>query len=96
MAALGGQCTVAAKNRNLTLAPPVLPLPLLGVPVFLDQAAPPVFIQVIDRDVILARADVDATPVGFNCQKPSADGCNYNAVAPVSIAGDRALARHSR
>ncbi|MBT8098570.1 MAG: hypothetical protein KJO82_02410 [Gammaproteobacteria bacterium] len=87
LAALGGQYTVAAKNQNLTLAPPVLPSPLPGVPVFLNQAAPPVFIQVIDRDVVLARADVDTTPVGFSCQKPSADGCNYNAVAPVSIAG---------
>jgi endonuclease/exonuclease/phosphatase family metal-dependent hydrolase len=85
MAALGDQYTVAAEIQNLTLAPPLLPLP--GIPVFLDAAAPPVFIQVIDRDVILARADVVTTKVEFNCLRPSKDGCNYNAVAPVSVAG---------
>lgn len=87
MAALGDRYKVAAQIQNLTLAPPVLPAEWLGIPVFLDQAAPPVFIQVIDRDVILARADVDTTPVEFICPKPSVDGCNYVAVAPVSIGG---------
>ena len=85
VSALGGQYRVAAEVRNLTLAPPVLPLP--GIPVFLAPAAPPVFIQVIDRDVILARSDVETTPVAFSCLRPSQDGCNYNAVAPVSVAG---------
>lgn len=82
MAALGDRYTVAAEVRNLTLAPPVLPVP--GIPVFLNSPAP-VFIQVIDRDVILARADVETTPVKFECTKSSLDGCNYNAVARVSI-----------
>ena len=85
MDALGDQYRVAAVVQNLTLAPPVLPFP--GIPLFLDPSAPPVFIQVIDRDVILARADVETSPLEFNCQRPSLDGCNYNAVAPVSIAG---------
>lgn len=85
MAALGNRYTVAAEVQNLTLAPPILPLP--GIPLFLDPQAPPVFIQVIDRDVILARSDVVATPVDFDCQRPSVNGCNYNAVAPVSVAG---------
>jgi len=82
MAALGDRYTVAAEVRNLTLAPPVLPFP--GIPVFVNSPAP-VFIQVIDRDVILARSDVATTPVEFGCAKPSLDGCNYNAVARVSI-----------
>ena len=85
MAALGNEYTVAAEVQNLTLAPPVLPLP--GIPLYLDSTAPPVFIQVIDRDVILARSDVVTSPVGFNCLRPSLDGCNYGAVAPVSVAG---------
>lgn len=85
MSALGDRYTVAAQVQNLTLAPPVLPVP--GVPVYLDPAKPPVFVQVIDRDVILARADVATTPVTFNCMRPSVDGCNYNAVAPVDLAG---------
>ena len=85
MAALGDQYTIAAEIQNLTLAPPALPLP--GIPLFLDPTSPPVFIQVIDRDVILARSDVLAVPVEFDCLRPSLDGCNYNAVAPVSVAG---------
>lgn len=85
--ALGGQYEIAAQVQNLTLAPPMLPFGWPGIPVFLDPAAPPVFVQVIDRDVILSRDGVDTTPVQFNCLKPSGDGCNYNAVAPVSIGG---------
>jgi len=84
--ALGDKYKIAAEIQNLTLAPPVLPLP--GIPLYLSPPpANPVFIQVIDRDVILARADVDAVPIDFNCQRPSKDGCNYNTVAPVSVAG---------
>jgi hypothetical protein len=85
MSALGDQYKVAAEVQNLTLAPPALPLP--GIPLFLDPLAPPVFIQVIDRDVILARADVVTEAIEFTCLRPSLDGCNYNAVAPVSVAG---------
>lgn len=84
LSALGGQYSVAAEVQNLTLAPPILPLP--GIPVFVDPAAMPVFIRAIDRDVILARADIATTPIDFNCLRPSIDGCNYNAVAPVEIA----------
>ena len=83
MAALGDQYQIAAEIQNLTLAPPVLPLP--GIPLFLSPAAPPVFVQVIDRDIILARADVVTTPVEFNCLRTSKDGCNYNAVAPIGV-----------
>lgn len=83
VAALEGQYQVAAQVQNLTLAPPTLPPP--GIPVFLRADAPPIFVQVIDRDVILARADIETSPVAFICAKPSGDGCNYQAVAPVSI-----------
>lgn len=83
VAALDGHYQVAAQVQNLTLAPPTLPLP--GIPVFLRSDAPPIFVQVTDRDVILARTDVETSPVEFICAKPSGDGCNYQAVAPVSI-----------
>ena len=83
MEALGDHYTIAAEVQNLTLAPPVL----YGIPMTLDPAVLPVFIQVIDRDVILARADVVTTPVGFNCLKTSVDGCNYEAVAQVPLLG---------
>ena len=83
MEALGDHYTIAAEVQNLTLAPPVL----YGIPMTLDPAVLPVFIQVIDRDVILARADVVATPVEFNCLKTSVDGCNYEAVAQVPLLG---------
>jgi len=83
MAALGDQYEIAAEVQNLSLAPPDLPAP--GIPVYLDNSGIPIIVQVIDRDVILARADVDATPVEFNCLKPSKDGCNYVSVAPVTL-----------
>jgi len=85
LAALNGRYRIAAQVQNLTLPPPALPLP--GIPLYLNPALPPVFIQVIDRDVILARSDVPTMPVAFDCMRPSRDGCNYNAVAPVSVAG---------
>jgi hypothetical protein len=44
-------------------------------------------ITVIDRDVILARADVPAASLPLACPRPSADGCNYVAVAPVPSLG---------
>lgn len=84
MAALGDEYAVAAVVQNLTLAPPALPI--LGIPLVLDPAQMPVFIQVIDRDVILARADVDTTIIDFDCgPRSSVDGCNYVNVAPASV-----------
>ena len=81
MAALGDRYEIAAVVQNLTLAPPALP----GIPVFLDTTGFPILLQVIDRDVILARSDIETMPVEFNCLRTSEDGCNYNAVAPVSL-----------
>lgn len=81
---LGDDYYVAAVVQNITLAPPVLPYP--GVPLFLDASGVPVFISVIDRDVILARSDVATSPVAFNCNgKSSGDGCNYINVAPAEL-----------
>jgi len=48
-------------------------------------------VTVIDRDVILVRADVAGTatvaPYSSYCSFPSVDGCNYDFVATTSIAG---------
>jgi endonuclease/exonuclease/phosphatase family metal-dependent hydrolase len=51
-------------------------------------------IQVVDRDVILARFDVHATPVDFTkyqpygiCLKPSDQGCNFHYALSVPILG---------
>jgi len=81
---LGGRYYVAAVVQNITLAPPVLPVP--GIPLYLDPSAPPVFISVIDRDIILARSDVATSVVPFDCMgKDSFEGCNYFSVAPASV-----------
>ena len=59
-----------------------------GIPVFLDlDLLPDIFVTVVDRDVILARSDVAATPVSFVCARPSDDGCNFVNVASTSVAG---------
>jgi endonuclease/exonuclease/phosphatase family metal-dependent hydrolase len=82
MQALDGQYEVAAVVQNLTLPPADIPIP--GIPVFLAANSPPAFfVRVIDRDVILARADVDTTVVDFACadELVSLDGCNFDLVA---------------
>lgn len=81
LAALGSEYYVAGSVNNLDLP---------GLPVYLNaDLEPDVFISVLDRDVILARSDVDATPVPFPCdlfgQVESADGCNYDFVAETSL-----------
>jgi endonuclease/exonuclease/phosphatase family metal-dependent hydrolase len=85
MATLGSDYYVAGVVNNLDLA---------VLPVFLDaDLLPDVFISVLDRDVILARSDVDALPVPFPCAlpgmepTPSADGCNYHTVAQAPLPG---------
>jgi len=82
MAALGGDYEVAAVVQNLTLPPASIPLP--GIPVFLAANSPPAFfVRVIDRDVILARSDIETSAVDFHCStdRVSLDGCNFNFVA---------------
>lgn len=87
MAALGDDYEVAAVVQNLTLPPPGFPFP--GIPIQLQLGGLPIFIQVIDRDVILARADVDTTVVDFGCAEgyESLDGCNFQVVAPADLGG---------
>jgi hypothetical protein len=92
LAARGADYVDAAVVKNLDLSSIQIPSFLPGVPVFppglpftIDGAV--AFLVAIDRDVILARKDVAATPVDFGCAKPSEDGCNYQVVlrVPLSI-----------
>ncbi len=88
LADLGADYRVAATVQNLTILSVTLPTGDMvpGLPVFLDgDAQPEFFVQVIDRDVILARNDVPTTTVPFVCDRPSVDGCNFDvfAVAPT-------------
>lgn len=82
---IGADYYVAATVQNLTIEAFGFPVP--GVPVFLDlvDLQPDIFVTVIDRDVILARGDVEATPVAYACTKPSLDGCNFEFVATTNI-----------
>ena len=87
---LGSDYEVVAVLQNLTI--PALPvfLPGIGTP---ENPVPAMLVSVIDRDVILARGDVDAAAVAIPCisvieevaPKPGPDGigCNYTAVATV-------------
>jgi hypothetical protein len=74
--ALGGEYHAVAMVKNLDVD-----LPLFLAP---DVA---VSIRVVDRDVILARKDVVTAPLPLPCPRPSVDGCNYQAVAPVPSLG---------
>ena len=76
LAALDGDYYAVAMVKNLDVD-----LPLVLAP---DVV---VSIRVVDRDVILARSDVAAAPLPLPCPRPSADGCNYQAVAPVPSLG---------
>ncbi len=85
LAEQGADYNVAAVVQNLTLPPSALGLP--GIPVFLDPSAPPIFVSVIDRDVILARSDIETTIVDFGCVRVSIDGCNFETVAEATLPG---------
>ena len=87
-AALGASYTVAAFVQNFTIesftAGPGEDYP--GIPFFYNGA--PAFLQVMDRDVILARSDVAATPFKqYPCSKPSQDGCNFAVDLPLGALG---------
>jgi len=56
-----------------------------GIPFFVNGV--PAFLQVMDRDAILARSDVVATKFEYPCSKASADGCNYNVDLPLGALG---------
>jgi len=79
------QDTLDALNGAYVLKATVVDLNVPGVPFSINGQSAAV--SVLDRDVILARADVEATPVNYAafqnlgiCLKPSADGCNYSFV----------------
>lgn len=97
VAALGGKYRVAATVVDLDLpaglrlddgSPDGLPLPvaLPGVPIVVDGVT--LFLGVMDRDVILARADVATAPLPFPATCPGrvgGDGCNYQTVASAPL-----------
>ncbi|MDH3513187.1 MAG: hypothetical protein OER85_20310 [Gammaproteobacteria bacterium] len=102
MAALAGHGAdyyVAADIQNLTIPTPLMEyLGLPGLPVFLPGInGPAMYVRVIDRDVILARADVPTNPVSMTCNRPEIDGsgCNYDNIATVlsPLAGPIAVER---
>ena len=83
---IGADYYVAARSRNLTVQFVGFPVP--GLPVFLDgDSIPDIFVAVVDRDVILARDEIDTNPVDYDCPKPSIDGCNFETVAMANIGG---------
>ena len=81
---MGADYEVVAVLQNMTI--PGLPvfLPGIGTP---ENPVPAMLVSVTDRDVILARRDVDASAVDIPCVKPSpgSDGCHYQAVATVPL-----------
>lgn len=90
---MGADYREVATVKNLAidfvLPGPTAVFNIAGLPVFLDaDLMPDVFVTVVDRDVILARGNVAATPVTFACAKPSVDGCNYQNVASINISGN--------
>ena len=88
---LGPEYYVAGIVNDLTI--PDVDFSVPGLPVFLDDdAIPEVFIQVLDRDVILARSDVSAVAVPYPCEDfglhTSEDGCNFNEIAEADALGE--------
>lgn len=56
-----------------------------GIPFYFNGV--PAFLQVQDRDVILARDDVSTTNVSLSCARPSEDGCNFTVDLPLGALG---------
>jgi endonuclease/exonuclease/phosphatase family metal-dependent hydrolase len=90
LADMGSDYKVVAVLQNMTI--PALPvfLPGIGTP---DDPVPAMVISVVDRDVILARGDVESSAVAIPCVSvipgvdpkpgPGGIGCHYTAVADV-------------
>jgi endonuclease/exonuclease/phosphatase family metal-dependent hydrolase len=87
--ALDGTYQEVATVVNLNI-PGNLPIP--GIPFKINGAD--AVLSVVDRDVILARSDIEAIPVDYTafqgvgvCLKSSGDGCNYSLVpeAPTPL-----------
>ncbi len=64
--------------RDITVTPPGI----AGVPIFINGV--PILLVGWDRDVILVRSGIAATPVIFPCAKPSVNGCNFDVVLDVT------------
>lgn len=95
LCALGGRYVKAAEVVNINLPTGLGPpfAALAGIPIFLSDGTP-ISIGVVDRDVILARSDVDYEVIDFTalqpwnsllCTYPSADGCNYAEAASADV-----------
>ncbi len=80
--------TLAALNGAYEIAATVVNFTAPGIPFDIYGSGLPAFLTVVDRDVILRRADVvtSATDYSGVCAKPIlADGCNYYyALGPVT------------
>jgi hypothetical protein len=79
------QATLDALDGAYVERATVVNFTVSGVPFVINGAS--ALVSVVDRDVILARDGIDATPVDYTafqgfgiCLKPSADGCNYSFV----------------
>jgi endonuclease/exonuclease/phosphatase family metal-dependent hydrolase len=79
---LGSDYEVVAVLQNMTI--PALPVFLPGIG-DAENPTPAMIVSVIDRDVILARSNVEASLAPIPCMKPApvSDGCHYQAVATV-------------
>jgi hypothetical protein len=99
LGALGGKYYEVGQVTNLNIShwfdlEDVIPgidetIDFHGVPV-LPEGRPPFALQVLDRDVILARSDVPAQALELPealCPRPSDQGCNYNYVLPLEDLG---------
>jgi len=77
------QLTLDALDGTYVEKAQVVNVNIIGVPFLINGVWAAV--SVVDRDVILARHGVAATPVNYAavCAKPSADGCNYSIVLSV-------------
>lgn len=86
--ALHGSYREVATVVNIDL-PARLPAPLNqlpGIPIAYDEGV--IYVSVADRDVVLVRSDVAASPVPFGPMglcTTSADGCNFQAAASAEL-----------
>lgn len=85
---LGADYYLAAQVQNLAIEAVLFPGFPPGFPIDINlDGLPDVVVAARDRDVILARGSVVATPAPYPCVKPSLDGCNFENVIPLSVGG---------
>jgi len=80
------QLTLDDLHGTYVEAAKVINFDVPGIPFSINDV--PAALSIVDRDVILARNGVNATPVNFQsfgaCPTPSADGCNYSVALSVT------------